>query len=913
MSAAPEAVRGWLAELGERGPLPDGGKVDVLRAVRGYLGAAREHLTEVHRSAHSGSRVNGLHADLMDRLVRRLYRIAENESVAEQGGAPSRAALLAVGGYARREMSIHSDVDLLLLHEGAVTPYVTRLSERIQLWLWDAGLTVGCATRTVGETLELARADNTVFTGILDTRFLAGDPVFYHEFTDAIRRELLADVEHFLERQIESALQRHAAYGESLYLLQPNVKEGAGGLRDYHAAIWAMRAVLPSARGLEDLLHYGLLTESEMEDYRDALDFLWWVRNELHLLANRRQDQMSFEVQEQVAAALGYPDGGPEAPLPVELFMGDYYRHARAIRNYSELAIEQCRGRVRRAPGPPPRAVEVEDGFRVVGDHLEIPHAAHLRERPLRLLTAFAVAQQNDVALSRTAERIVRENLHLVDDAYRSDPETTAAFLRVLDSEKRVMRTLMTMNEIGLIARYLPEWEHIVCRWQHVIYHTYTVDVHSIFLVEELRHLWRGNYERALPDLTALMRDVEDRPVLFLGCLLHDIGKGFGGGDHSTKGTERARVCLGRLGLDAERAGRILFLVQHHLTMSHIGQRRDLADPKMIFEFAKLVGDRTNLRNLYLLTFADMRASSKASWNEWRWALLRELFERTSEVLETGGPDEGVAIATIESRVATRMEAARDELRALGVAEAKIDGFFEEMPRRYFVSHGPRQIARHARSFLGFTEAKGVVTAVREMRGGFSEVIVVTRDVHGLYWRVAGTLTAKGINILASNVYTTRSGLALEVYRVATPPGVGDDRDRTWSSFEESLRKVLAGAVRVEDLVKRRRRPIGATETPSRTPPSVSIENDESDFYTIVDVSANDRRGLLYDLTRTLAEHDLEIYISKATTVLDQVADTFYVKDTRGAGFQKLTDPERIEGLRRALLEAAQLDEAADG
>jgi len=913
VSAAPEAVRGWLAELGERGPLPEGGTVDVLRAVRGYLGAVHEHLAEVHRSAHSGSRVNGLHADLMDRLVRRLHRIAESESFAEAGGVPSRAALLAVGGYARREMSIHSDVDLLLLHEGAVTQYVTRLSERIQLWLWDAGLTVGCATRTIAETLELARADNTVFTGILDTRFLAGDPVFYHEFTDAIRRELLGDVELFLERQIDSARQRHAAYGESLYLLQPNLKEGAGGLRDYHAAIWAMRAVLPSARGLEDLLHYGLLTESEMEDYRDALDFLWWVRNELHLLAKRRQDQMSFEVQEQVAMALGYPDGGPEAPLPVELFMGDYYRHARAIRNYSELAIEQCRVRVHRPSGPPPRALEVEDGFRVVGDRLEIPHAAHLRERPLRLLTAFAVAQQHDVALSRTAERIVRENLHLVDDAYRSDPETTAVLLRILDSEKRVMRTLMTMNEIGVLARYLPEWEHIVCRWQHVIYHTYTVDVHSIFLVEELRRLWRGKYEHALPDLTALMCDVEDRPVLFFGCLLHDIGKGFGSGDHSTKGTERARACLGRLQLDAERVERILFLVQHHLTMSHIGQRRDLADPKMIFEFAKLMGDRTNLRNLYLLTFADMRASSKAGWNEWRWALLGELFERTAEVLETGGPDEGVAIATIESRVATRRAAARDELRALGVAEAKIDGFFDEMPRRYFVSHGPRQIARHARCFLAFTEAKGVVTAVREMRGGFSEVIVVARDVHGLYWRVAGTLTARGINILASNVYTTRSGLALEVYRVATPPGVDEDRERTWSGFEESLRKVLAGQVRVEDLVKRRRRPIGATETPSRTPPSVTIENDESDFYTIVDVSANDRRGLLYDLTRTLAEHDLEIYISKATTVLDQIADTFYVKDTREAGFQKLSDPERIAALQRALLDAAQLEEVADG
>jgi [protein-PII] uridylyltransferase len=910
--SAPEIVRPWLAELGERGPLVGATDADVLRSVRGYLAASREHLAELHRTSRSGTRVNGAHADLMDRLVRRLFQIAESEHFAEAGRVDERAAILAVGGYARREMSLHSDVDLLLLHEGAVTPYVRRLAERIQLWLWDAGLTVGCATRTVNETIELARTDNTVFTGILDTRFLSGDPVFYHEFSDTIRRELLADVGEFLVRQVDAVGMRHEAYGESLYLLQPNVKEGAGGLRDYHAAIWAMRAVLPSARGVEDLLHYGLLTESEMEDYREALDFLWWVRNQLHLLAKRRQDQMSFELQEQVALARGYPDGGPDAPLPVELFMGDYYRHARAIRNYSDLAIEQCQARARRNAGPEPPALEVEDGFRLASGHLEIPHPAHLRERPLRLLTAFAVAQENGVPLSRTAQRLVRENLHLIDDALRRDPESTAAFLRILDSERRVMRTLMTMNEVGLLARYLPEWEHIVCRWQHVIYHTYTVDVHSIFLVEELRRLYAGKYERALPDLTELMQNAEDRPALFLGCLLHDVGKGFGG-DHSAKGVERARTCLERLNLAPERAERVLFLVAHHLTMSHVGQRRDLADPKTIYEFAKLVGDRTNLRNLYLLTFADMRASSKQGWTEWRWALLRELFERAAEVLETGDADERVAMATIESRVEVRRQAARDELRALGVAEAKIDGFFDEMPRRYFVSHGPRQIARHARAFFGYKEERGVVVSVREMRGDFSELIVCTRDVHGLYWRVAGTLTARGINIFASNVYTTRSGLALEVYRVATPPGDASDRQRLWAGFEESLRDVLAGRVRVEDLVKRRRRPIGATETPSRMPPSVTIENGESDFYTIVDVSANDRLGLLYDLTRTLAEHGLEIYISKATTVLDQVADTFYVKDVQEDGFQKLADPDRIAALERALLDAAQLEEPAHG
>lgn len=907
--SVPEPVRPWLAELGERGAPGGESAGDVLRAVRGYVAAAREHLAEVHGSSRSGARVNALHSDLMDRLVRRLFQIAEAEHFAEQPETEERIAVLAVGGYARREMAIHSDVDLLLLHEGAVTLYVARIAERIQIWLWDAGLTVGCATRTITDTIELARRDATVFTGVLDTRFLSGDPVFYHEFLEAIRRELLLDVEHFLARQVAAMHQRHTAYGESLYLLQPNVKEGAGGLRDYHAAIWAMRAVLPTARGLEDLLHYGLLSESEMEAYRDGLDFLWRVRNELHLSARRRQDQMSFEAQEQIAAAFGYPDGGPEAPLPVELFMSDYYRSARAIRTWSEIAIEQCRARARRAPLPAAAPVSVEDGFRLVDEHLEIPHAAHLRERPLRLLTAFAVAQDHDVPLSRTAQRLVRENLHLVDERLRHDPEASACFLRILASERRVMRSLMVMNELGLLARLLPEWEHIVCRWQHVIYHTYTVDVHSIFLVEELRRLWRGKYERALPELTELMRSCEDRTVLFLGSLLHDIGKGFGG-EHSARGALRARACLERLGLEPERLERAVFLVQHHLTMSHVGQRRDLADPRMILEFAKLVGDRTNLKNLYLLTFADMRASSKSGWTEWRGALLRELYERTAEVLETGRPDEAAALATIEARVEKRRQAAREELQALGVAEAKIDAYFEEMPRRYFVSHTPRQIARHAKAWLSFSDAKQVVTAVREMRGGFSELIVCTRDVHGLYWRIAGALTARGVNILSSNVYTTRTGLALEVYRVATPAGDAAERTRTWASFEESLVRVLAGEVRVEELVKRRRRPIGLPETPSRLPPSVDVSNDESDFYTIVDVAANDRLGLLYDLTRTLAEHGLEIYVSKATTVLDQVADTFYVKDADG---RKLVDPERLDALRSALLEAVQLDEAAHG
>ncbi len=898
----PSALEAPLAQLERRaaGEGSDG----IQGIVRTYLAAMGEELKARHRAGTRGGAVNALHSDLMDRLVRRLFQAAERGYFAEgHDRSGERIAVLAVGGYARREMSIHSDVDLLILHSGTVTSYTTRIAERIQYWLWDAGLTVGCATRTCDETVKLARRDSTVFTGILDTRFLAGDPVFYHEFTDTLRRRLLSDVSAFLHHQQKATAERHAAYGESLYLLQPNLKEGAGGLRDYHAAMWAMRAVLPSARGVDDLLHYGLLTEGEMEAYRGALDFVWSIRNELHLLTGRRFDQMSFDHQERIALALGYPDVAPDGSLPVERFMGDYYRRARTIRSFSEFAIEQCVERARPRRRRVPKPVEVEDGFRVRDGKLEVPYATHLEEDPLRLLRVFRVAQQREVALSRASQRLIRGHLHLIDAAYCENPAAAELFLEILNAERRVTRSLLAMNELGVLGRFLPEWEHIVCRWQHVMYHAYTVDVHSIFLVEELRRLWRGKYQEDLPKLTQLAREVEDRPVLFLGSLLHDIGKGFGG-DHSERGAQRAVRCLERLGLAPERVERIIFLVRQHLVMSHVAQRRDLSDPRTVLEFARLVGDRKNLRLLYLLTFADTRASSKTAWTEWKGTLLSELYERTAELLETGRLDEQLALEQVQARVATRREAVRELLTEAGSTEDVIEKLLGSLPQRYLLSHTPRQIHRHGEALREYEEKRSLVVKVRPMRGGFSELIVVCPDVHGLYATVAGTLTARGFNILGSYVYTTRDGVALEIYRVTTPPGDAEDRQRAWDEFEASLRSVLAGDRSLEALLERRSAArYGSPPTPSRLPASVTISNEESDFFTIIDVSTNDRLGLLYDLTRTLAEHDVAIYISKASTILDQVADTFYVRE-EGEG--KLGDLTRIEALRKALLEAAQ-------
>jgi [protein-PII] uridylyltransferase len=337
--------------------------------------------------------------------------------------------------------------------------------------------------------------------------------------------------------------------------------------------------------------------------------------------------------------------------------------------------------------------------------------------------------------------------------------------------------------------------------------------------------------------------------------------------------------------------------------MSHLAQSRDLSDPKLILEFARVTRDRSQLRDLYLLTFADIRASSKKAWTDWKGQLLRELFERTSEFLESGSDDPNTALELIDERVESRRRAAASELQSLGVAESKVRDFFETMPRRYFVAHTPREIARHALVVLSYTGERVMSTAVREMPEGSSEFILCTRDMHGLYANVAGALTAHGINILGANVYTARSGVALEVYRLTTPAGGEEERRLLWGKFERALADVLSGQQRVAELLARRPRAVGPARLASRKPASVVVSNHESDFYTIVDVTADDRMGLLHELTRTIADHGCEIYISKAATVLDQVTDTFYLKDAQG---KKLADEGEIERLRADLLAAAE-------
>ena len=867
-------------------------------AARAYLQAQRAHGLAAARAHASGQQVNLANAAAMDALVLHLFARAQKESAAHLPRT-ARLALVATGGYARREMALASDVDLLLLQGDAADAPAQKLAETLQRELWDAGAEVGAALRTANECIALARDDVSARTNLFAPRFLAGDATLFAEFETALRARLLPDAAAFISEQQRLRAARHERFGASLYLLQPNLKEGAGGLRDYHSALWCACALAPKVQSVRELTAENFLSAGEGEEFARALDTLWRFRNVLHGLRGRRDDQLTFELQDALADALGYT-GGVE--LPVEALMRAYYQSARAVQTLSEIVLEECRARS--TPGLALKSVRaVEEGFHIRDGALEIPNAAHLRRRPLRMLAAFAVAQQHRVPVSRSARRLLRDELALVDEHFCKSPEARDIFLNILESEHRVTRTLTAMNETGFLARYLPEWAHIVCRWQHVIYHTYTVDVHSIFLVEQLRRLWRGEYDAALPDLAELVKSAPDRAALFLGCLLHDIGKGRGAQYHAREGAELAERCLARLGLAGARAQRIRFIVAAHLLMSHVAQRRDLADPKVIVEFARAVGDRENLRNLYLATFADMRASSETGWTPWRRELLRELYERTSEYLEAGEADPARAAGQIEVQSAQRRADATRELHALGFSELRTRELFDELPRRYFMTHTPQEIARHARLLLVLRAEAPLATALRRMRDGWSELIVCCHDRRGLFGTVTGCLSACGFNIIGANVYTTRAGVALEVCRVTLPPGDARDHEVRAARFNENLRAALAGSFDPGEKLRTQRPPLGARRPiASREPAEVSIRSDVSDFYTVVDVTADDRHGLLYDLTRTLAAHGVGIFISKAATVLDRAADTFYV---RGAKGERQLSSETKRALQSALAKAA--------
>ena len=856
---------------------------------REHLLSGRRSLKTRHDEGASGQESVQAHAGFMDGLLRLLFGLAVEDARREQV-APARIVLVALGGYGRGELHPSSDIDLMVIYEGELSPFVQRVTQEVLYTLWDLGLQVGHSCRSLSDCLAMARTDFPSRTSMQESRYVAGDRLLFRRFQKVLRENVFRkDFARFLETTLAERDQRYRKFGASPYIREPNVKESAGGLRDIHTAMW-LASTKFGARTLRELRDKDLITDREQKATDEALTFLWRVRNELHFLAGHRNDVLSLDLQPEIAKNFGYADD--EEALGVEKFMREYYLHARTVHRVSARLIARCQETLSRrgSAGRRARQEALADGLVFFDGRLHPAEADRrlFREDPVRLMKVFWHAHRLGCELSSELERAVGEALDLVDDRFRRSHDVRDLFLAICRNWGRVCQTFRVMHELGLLGRYLPEWEALTCLVQYDVYHKFTVDQHSLLAVENLEALAPGQSAES-EGIAQVFPEVGRPDLLILGMLLHDIGKSKGH-SHVAKGIPLIRELAARLGLPAEDAATLVFLAERHLLMSRVAQRRDIDDPKTIEQLAETVESPEQLRQLYLLTYADMKAVGPGVLTHWQAAILWDLYVRTLARL-TGGRPERPSPAAVAERV-------WEEFRGEGQREM-VTTHLAGMSDRYLATTPAQRIAAHLR-LIERCEVETVATELFHHPDlGFSDLVVATRDSPGLFSLIAGTLAANGINILSAQIHTRADGIALDTLQVNDSSGEAVTEESRWTRVLQDLRRVIRGGEPVEALLEERHRQREPVSAPGS--PKVTIENQLSDSHTVVEVKCPDRVGLLYLITRTLAREGLNIASARIATEIDHAFDAFYVTDSQG---RKLEDAETIDRVREALEQA---------
>jgi [protein-PII] uridylyltransferase len=869
-----------------------------LRAIsKEYHTRVLAELAKQHTANATGAAIVTLYTHHIDRLIQYLFAAASQLYARRNPRLNQRCTVLAQGGYGRGELNPYSDIDLLFLYHWKISPYVETVCDTLFYSLLDAGFVVGHAVRNIRECVRLANQDLQVKTALIDYRYLCGDEPLAHEFTTALEREIInKHTDRFFQEKANESQERHRRYGDSIYILEPHLKEGKGGLRDLHTAGWLAKVKF-KVRDLRELIPKGVIAAATLTEVEAARDFLWRVRNALHLYEHAEQDLLTFERQDALAPRLGFAN--------VPNFMREYYRYATTISAFSQMLLERCQ------PTPRfssflnlPRGREIRAGVRILDGTLIVSDAEILSIDPLNVITVFHDAQRHEVRLASETQHLLADHVQQLSPALADTPAARAALFAILAWKRRVSYTVTTMHNLGVLGWLLPEFGRLRWQTQRDMYHVYTVDEHSLRGIVELEQLRDGEYKADHPLLTQVIREIDKIEFLFLSMLYHDVGKGYGH-DHDERGATMTQATAARWQLPQDDAHEWHFLVQHHLHMSSVAQRRDLSDETVIAEFAHLVGTPALLKKLYLLTFADMKAVGPKVWNPWKGGLLDELYLRTLEWLETGEPIE----QNREARLIRRKDRLMQVLQATAPAQA-ISTFIATMPESYLLATPEEAIPRHFQLVTRFAQTSNGstdpyrVTLLHFPEREYSELTIVTQDRPGLFAMLTGVLATAGLSIGGARITTSSDGLALDVFQIshADRQKMVTDAD-TWTRIYARLEEVLRGKRTLEDLLRATRAPSFFNKRSSRYGTDVVVDNTSSANYTVIDITAPDRMGLLFSVTYTLFTLGLEIHLAKINTNVDHVLDVFYVTERNGA---KVANPDQLAGQLREQLQVTR-------
>ena len=797
-------------------------------------------------------------------------------------------SLVAVGGYGRRELHPASDIDLMLLLDEPATDDTRQKIEQFLMLLWDSKLEIGHSVRTVEECIEEATNDITVVTNLLEARLITGDKPLFLRMKDETSADKIWDSKKFFEAKLEEQTQRHRKFGDTAYNLEPNIKENPGGLRDLQMIGWVAKRHF-GTRILKELVSHNFLTQAEFEALKECQIYLWKIRIHLHYITGKHEDRLLFDYQKQLAEAFGYEDG--ENNLAIEQFMQRYYRTVLAMERLNELLLQLFRQEILYSADTDTSSA-INKRFHVINGYIEALHENVFTEHPSSLLEIFLIMELHPEIRGVQAQtiRLIRENRHLIDDKFRSSQTAKQLFIDIITQSRGVTHELRRMNRYGILAAYIPAFAQIVGRMQYDLFHAYTVDQHTLYVVRNMRRLSVPNFAHEHPLASGIFHHLEKPELLYLAGLFHDIAKGRGG-NHADLGAIDAEEFGLNHGLSARDSEFIGWLVKKHLLMSMVAQRKDISDPEIIYAFAKEIGTLEHLDNLYLLTMCDIRATNPKQWNSWKDNLLSELYHKTASALKAGldNPAQRHIVAQENRTSATRM------LGKFGIVTEVLTELWETFSDDYFIYHSPDEISWHSQILLDSPEINTKINARINQRDE-AEIFIYSEESENLFAKIVSTIEQLGLNIADAKINVTDDNFALNSFKVLEENGCSPTEDYR---IAEIIEKLSTRILDPDNLIS------PSTRKPSRTHKIFDVETvirfDQKvgNDLTVLNIIARDKPGLLASIAQAFVECHIHIHHAKISTAGEKALDSFHITDK---DHNPLLDDKPIEELKAALL-----------